>query len=143
MKQTYPSKVSYSVLLVIFAITIPVAIFTGYEDNFGVAFWFSFTILLLVDIFVLHLFLNTKYTIEDNLLKIQSGFFKEKPIEISDIKEIKKTNSIISAPAASFDRIEIKYKTFSTMIISPKNKAEFIKHLMEINPNIVDKVTKK
>ncbi len=140
MKKAYPSKVSYGILFVIFAITIPVAIFTGYKDNFGIAFWFSFIILLLVDIFVLHLFLNTRYTIEDNLLKIQSGFFKEKPIEISEIKEIKKTNSIISAPAASFDRIEIKYKTFSTMIVSPKNKTEFIKHLMEINPNIVDNV---
>ncbi len=116
------------------------AIFTGYKEHFGIAFWSSFIILLLVDAFVLHLFLNTEYTIEDGQLKIKSGFFREKPIDILEIKEIKKTNSIISAPAASFDRIEIKYKTFNTMIVSPKNKTAFIKHLMEINPNIVNKV---
>jgi len=71
------------------------------------------------------MFLKTEYTIEDKKLKIKCGFFTYKPIEINEIREITKSSNIISSPAASFDRIEIKYGKFEELIISPKNKFEF------------------
>ena len=82
------------------------------------------------------MFFKLEYIIEENKLKIKCGFFTYKPIEIKDIKEITKSNSIISSPAASFDRIEIKYGKWEELIISPKDKFTFAKHLTNLNPKI-------
>ena len=89
------------------------------------------------------MFLKTVYTIDGNKLKIKCGFFTYKPIEINDIKEITKSNNIISSPAASFDRIEIKYGKFEEVIISPKDKFEFAKYLTNLNPKIKNNITAK
>jgi hypothetical protein len=98
-------------------------------------------VLILVFAFILHMFLKTEYTIDNNKLKIRCGPFSYKPIAITDIKEIFKTKSIISSPAPSFDRIEIIYGEFDTIIISPKDKLNFSKDLSKINPNIKNNIT--
>ena len=87
------------------------------------------------------MFFKLEYIIEENKLKIKCGFFAYKPIEIKDIKEITKSNSIISSPAASFDRIEIKYGKWEELIISPKDKFTFAKHLTNLNPKIKNNIT--
>jgi len=89
------------------------------------------------------MFFKTEYTVEGKKLKIKCGFFTYKPIEIDEIKEITKSNNIISSPAASFDRIEIKYGKFEEIIISPKDKFEFAKYLKSLNPNIKNNITEK
>jgi hypothetical protein len=42
----------------------------------------------------------------------------------------------MSSPALSLDRIEIFYNKFDSVIISPKNKADFVAELKSINPAI-------
>jgi len=86
--------------------------------------------------FIVYLFFQTVYIIENSQLKIKFGFFSFKPIDIMDIKEISKTSNIISSPAPSFDRIEIKYADFGSVIISPKDKISFSKDLVQLNPEI-------
>jgi hypothetical protein len=98
-------------------------------------------LLAIVFAFILHMFLKTEYTIDNNKLKIRCGTFSYKPIAIADIKEIHKTKSILSSPAPSFDRIEIKYGKFDTIIISPKDKLNFSKDLIKINPDIKNNIT--
>ncbi|WP_198012049.1 PH domain-containing protein [Gillisia sp. CAL575] len=93
-------------------------------------------LLLVTFALILHMFLTTIYTIDNDKLKIKSGFFSYKPIEISEIKSITKTNNIISSPAASFDRIEIQYGKFKSIVLSPKDKSNFCKDLNELNPEI-------
>lgn len=65
--------------------------------------------------------------------------------DINQIKKIKDTNySILSAPAASLDRIAIYFAQQKTpLVISPKDKMGFIRNLQSINPNIVYLNTKK
>ena len=89
------------------------------------------------------MFLNTVYIIEEKKLKIKCGFFSYKPVEIDEIKEITKSSNIISSPAASFDRIEIKYGKFEELIISPKNKFEFAQYLKNLNPKIKNNITEE
>ena len=48
----------------------------------------SILFLSLVFAFIVHLFLKTQYTIENNKLKIKCGIFSFKPIDIDEIKEI-------------------------------------------------------
>ena len=87
---------------------------------------------------ILHMFFNTTYTIDQQMLHIRCGFFRYKPINIMNMKKISKSSSIISSPAASFDRIEISYGKFDELIISPKHKLKFAADLQKINPNLIN-----
>ena len=71
------------------------------------------------------------------MLHIKCGFFRYNSINIMDIKKVSKSRSIISSPAASFDRIEISYGKFDELIISPRHKLKFVDDLQKINPNLI------
>lgn len=91
----------------------------------------------LIILFIVGLMLQkTEYFISETELKIQSGFLVNEKIAISNIRKIEKTKSILSAPALSMDRIMVRYNKFDEIVISPKEKQEFITHLLSINPNI-------
>ena len=138
--QTYYSKVSFPlvgfIFLVIFGPLIQVGIKQGVDQSF------VFLLLWLVVFYglILHMLYNTKYVIQGNQLKVFSGFIRFKPIDIQAIKKIEKTSNIISAPAASLDRIEVSYGRFDSLIISPRDKAGFAQALLEINPDITVKI---
>ena len=57
-----------------------------------------------------------------------------------DIVKIVPDKSILSAPAASLDRIGIYAKQHTPIVISPKDKKKFIDDLKSINPNIISTV---
>ena len=134
----YYSKVSYTlliiVLIVFFGPLVPNYISNGFNNNM------CLMTLVLIILFglILHMFFNTNYKIQNEKLFIKCGFFKYRPINIVDIKKVSKSSNIISSPAASFDRIEIKYGKFDEIIISPKNKIKFVEELQKINPNIIN-----
>jgi hypothetical protein len=87
------------------------------------------------------MFLKTEYYIEENLLKIKCGLLFNKSIEIHKIKKISKTNSLITSPAPSFDRIEITYGEYDEIILSPKDKLTLAKDLTTIHPAIENNIT--
>ena len=60
------------------------------------------------------------------------------PGNIGEMKKVSKSSNIISSPAASFDRIEIRYGKFEELIISPKHKTKFVEDLQKINPEIIN-----
>ncbi len=103
--------------------------------------WFPLLIALPFTVFVTHMFANTYYTIAGTGLIVRRGLFINITIDISTIKSIAETNSILSAPATSLDRLEISYNKYDSVIISPKNKAEFIADILAINNDV--KVTYK
>ncbi len=134
-KCIYNSKID--IFLVIF-ITI-VMIISGYgiffeiEKNiFGVIVYF------LTIAFVIHLYVTTKYTIKNNNeLIVKSSFLINTSINIRTITKIKKTRNPISSPALSLDRIELFYNQYDSVIISPKNREDFIQELLKINQSIL------
>ena len=135
--KTYPSKISYGLLLFIFIVLFFPFTLTG-KHTIGLNPAFIVTVLIISATFgfVLHMFFTTKYTIDQDILRIKSGVLVNYNVNISSIKSIHKTKSILSSPAASFDRILIKYNKYDEVIISPKNKVGFINDLKAINPNI-------
>lgn len=140
MKKTYSSKVSYGLILIVFAVFYG-PIFFGLDDQ-GITsnvLWILIFVSI-VYLFLLYLLFTTRYIIDDNLLRIKCGIFSYKPIEIESIKEISKSSNIISSPAASFDRIEIKYGRFDEIILSPKDKLSFANDLVSINHKINNKL---
>jgi hypothetical protein len=73
-----------------------------------------------------------QYKIEDENLVI----WKTK-INIQSIRKIYKTRNPLSSPAMSLNRIAIVYNKFDEVLISPKEREEFIAELLKINPNII------
>ena len=127
----YPSKISYGLVFFILAVLVGSTI-----PMISPPVWLGLIINLVIIAFVLHLFWSTNYTIEGTSLKIRSGFVVNKKIEIDTIRMILESNSPISAPAVSFDRLEIKYNKFDSILISPKDKSEFISHITLLNSKI-------
>jgi hypothetical protein len=143
MTKKYSSKVSYGLLTIVFVVFFSPLILNLVNDGINMNLIVIGLFLILIFGLITHMFFNTVYTIEENKINIKCGFFTYKPVVISDIKEITKSSNIISSPAASFDRIEIKYGKFEELIISPKNKFEFAEHLTKLNPKIKNNITKK
>ena len=134
----YYSKISYTLLIVIFIVffgpLIPNIIHEGFSNNMIMITLGLFVVYGLI----LHMFFYTTYTIDQKMLHIRCGFFRYKPINIMNMKKISKSSSIVSSPAASFDRIEITYDKFDELIISPKHKLKFAADLQKINPNLIN-----
>jgi len=85
-------------------------------------------------LFITHIFWTTCYIIENEKLQIKSGFLINFSIYIKQIKKNSETNTLMSVPAISFDRLEILYNKFDTVVISPKEKVQFIDAIKRINP---------
>ncbi len=99
--------------------------------------WIPGVIVVLTAAFILHIFFGTDYTITpQNRLKIHCGIIYNKELDIVKIVSIRPTRSIISAPAASLDRLEIRFGKFDSVVVSPKDQEGFISALQKINPEI-------
>lgn len=99
--------------------------------------WQGLIVIVLVSVFIVHLFLTTEYTISERLVRIKSGFLYNKTVNIDSIRKITETYNPLSSPALSLDRLEIIYNKYDSILVSPKEKREFIQHITSINPNIV------
>ncbi|WP_309612480.1 PH domain-containing protein [Flavobacterium sp.] len=102
--------------------------------------WIGYLGILLCLLFIVFISKSTRYIIAENQLIVKCMFIVNDRIEISKIRKIEKTNSILSSPALSLDRIAIKFNKFDEVYISPKEKQSFLNDLLEINPNIEVKV---
>ena len=139
MKTVYPTKVSVTLVLIISlimgCILVPYAI---------KSMWIPFTIILILHFLLLFMLANIKYVITESQLIIDQSMGKwgKEVIDISTIKSIEPTHTILSAPASSLDRLRISYNKYDDIIISPRRKEEFIRQLQSINPQIVFKEKK-
>lgn len=75
---------------------------------------------------------GTVYTIAETSLEIKYGPFLEK-IPLCEIQRVKRTRTLWSSAALSFDRLEIKYG-YSTVFISPLDTHKFINELKQRCP---------
>ena len=127
----YNSKIGIGILIfliiVLGGVSIPMII-----DRI----WIKLAVIFAVIGFIGNIFTTTYYLIADKDLIIKSGFMVNKTISIDTIREISESNNPLSSPANSLDRLEINYSRKGTILISPKDKAGFLNHLIEINPKI-------
>ena len=83
-------------------------------------------------ILLLLIFFNVKYSLSDDELFVKNGFSTQS-IPLKDIIYIIPTNSMLSAPALSLERIEIRYEGGS-IVISPKDKDGLYRAIQERVP---------
>ena len=131
MKTVYLTKVSVTLILIISIIMGCILISLAVSGK-----WIPFFIDLLLYVSVVYLMISIKYEINVSQLIIHQAMGKM-VIDISTIKSIEPTHTILSAPASSFDRLRISYNKYDEVIVSPRRKEEFIRHLLSINPDIV------
>jgi hypothetical protein len=98
--------------------------------------WIGFLIFFGVLFFIWFISKTTSYTIKEDELQVKSMFLVNQKIDISKIRKIDKSNSVLSSPALSFDRIVIRFNKYDDIYISPKQKVEFVEELLSINPSI-------
>lgn len=132
MDTKFPSKIGFLMLIpIVLLLALLIALITSTAIS-----WPSFLTLLSASFFFMHLLLTTYYVVKGRNLKIRSGFIYNLDVEITTIRKINESNSLLSSPAASLDRLEIIFNKYDSVLISPKQKAEFIKTILEINPTI-------
>jgi hypothetical protein len=98
--------------------------------------WIGYIGIVLCLLFIVFISKSTRYMISENHLIVKCMFIVNDKIEISKIRKIEKTNSILSSPALSLDRIAIKFNKYDEVYISPKERQAFIDELLKINPEI-------
>ncbi|MBL0135487.1 MAG: PH domain-containing protein [Chitinophagaceae bacterium] len=139
MNKTFKSRIGLEFVIPIIIIFGTILFLTTYEKPS----WLGVFILLAVITIITHLFLSTSYTIEGENLKIKSGIFYNKTVHIKDITSISETNSFLSSPATSLDRLAISFGKYDCVIISPKQKKEFIDTIVSLNSTVEVKLKKK
>ena len=83
---------------------------------------------------------STTYSINDDLLRIRSGFFTWE-IPIHTISKVEATNDPVSSPALSLDRVRIEYGPAKSVVISPLKKDEFLRDLHHLGVPLTTRST--
>lgn len=89
------------------------------------------------------LIFTIRYTVDGSQLIVQDSIFRKKAYDIGDIVGVAPTHNPVSAPAASMDRIAVRFRDGEELLPSPKNTERFIGHLKMTNPNIQSYKTDK
>lgn len=132
MARVYKSKIGWEFLVMFLVVTIPQVVLSFFNpvNIYGVL------ALVGLSIFLGFTFKKTEYRLDEEILNIKSSIFYNKTIDIKTIRKIVETRNPISSPAASLDRLEIYFNKFDSVIISPKEKEEFIAHMLQLKPDI-------
>ena len=135
MKKIYKSKIGLEII-----IPILIILAFGFKNIINEPKVAPIILLILVLAFITYMLTSIKYTVENQNLNIKAGFLINQNINIMNIESIKRSKNILSSPAASLDRLEIIENNKNSILISPKNKIEFIEELKKINPLIDVKI---
>lgn len=129
MDRTYRSKVDLWLLLLIDGVIIASVVPIGLSGDVLESIVLAALIGVPVSIYMF----NIKYVIHDSSLIVKDGIFQH-TYDINRIESIKPTRTLLSSPAASLDRLEINF-AHDRLIVSPRQKEEFIRHLCEVSEN--------
>jgi len=86
--------------------------------------------------FLAWLIASTRYTLAENALVVRSGPMSW-TVAYSDIRSVRESSSLMSAPALSLDRLAIEHGAGPELLISPNDKAAFVAALRERCPKLL------
>lgn len=96
------------------------------------------TTALLIVALIGSLLIGTHYTVDGNTLRVVSGPFRWK-VPIDQIQSVEATRSPLSSPALSLDRLRIDYGGRRRIMVSPADKAGFLRAIgQEIGQEVSD-----
>ena len=130
MEKTFRSKVDIWLLIVIYAIIIASVAPIAYSGDILESTIIAAILIVPITVYIF----SIKYIVRGSSLIVKDGIFSH-VYDINDLRSIKPTHTLLSAPAASFDRLEINF-THDTLVVSPRDKEDFIRLLREATQNI-------
>ena len=127
MEKTYKSKMDWWVFLALaFSVFVGVRVVFRVLEQGRPA---PIMILVLAGfVLPLWLVLDTSYRLTSDTLYVRSGPIRKK-IPLKLVRSVEETNEMTGAPALSMDRLRINYGTSEYVLISPKDKREFLRDL--------------
>lgn len=133
----YRSKVdAWLVILLLFVWVFSLVTVMACKPS--VVLWILTAVIVLMLVAMTDIVTRITYVITGNTLTVKCSFFMKKDFDIRHIKSIKPSHSFLSSPAASLDRLAIRFdNSRDVLLISPKNKQGFIDHICRVNPNVV------
>jgi hypothetical protein len=114
-------------------VLVAISVWQGHTSASALPGLFLFMAFPAILIYVLYR--ATEYRITDTALEVRGGIVNA-TVPLSEIRTVRATRSIMSAPAFSFDRMEIGYDGYNSVIISPDDKAAFIAALERRAPRV-------
>ncbi len=140
MKTFVSSKNSYSCsLLWIIAVALLIIVFIEKPEAEAPPIYIFNTIVIGIISMIIWILLDTKYSINAEILFFYSGPFRGK-ININSIRKIEHHSGLIVPvtykPALDTKGLIIYYNSFDDIYISPKEVDIFLEELLKINPNI-------
>ncbi len=130
--KSYRSKID-TWLIVLLTIVFGIPILNAIYNQI----WALLLIFLPIVLLIIYMFSTLRYCIEGDFLIIKFGFYTHSKININEIKSIEKSNNPLNSPASSLDRLSIKYNKYDEVLVSPKEKQDFINDLLNVNAGIV------
>ncbi len=135
--KVYPSRVSVSMTCFI-TLMMGYTGFVVYQSGDIV----PIIVLVLAFLFVMAIMLTIRYYVdpESKTLKIKVCGLPSGTVDLTEVKRIYKSKSILSAPAASLQRICLDIKAGPDVLVSPRYQQDFLEEIKKINPEIdIDK----
>ena len=123
--RTYRSKIDAWLLGVVIAgLAVPLAM----AARSPATTWLMLFLLLPVVLLFAWLCLATRYTVQGDVLRVHAGLYTLR-IPLGDITRVQPTRDPLASPALSLDRLEILYGKGKRVLVSPKDKAGFLKDI--------------
>lgn len=130
VKEKFKSKVDcWLVCVIVMLSVLPIA----------PILWVDFSISLFCGVavvlcFNLVMIFSISYTVDSTYLIVKYGFFFSQRYLIDELQSVRFTRTFLSAPAASLDRLELKFCR-AVVVVSPKEKQRFVKCLEDACPH--------
>ncbi|MDR0230348.1 MAG: PH domain-containing protein [Flavobacteriaceae bacterium] len=141
MKQKFEADISYGIVLIIAILLLAMNLHIFKNDHLA---YLEVSVLslfsLLIVCFVYYILRAISYEIKGEELIVHSAFKTKSIYNIQDIRFINKTTDLTASSAPSLKRLEIRIGKLDSVLVSPKDKKNFIKALQNINPTITTDV---
>lgn len=98
--------------------------------------WITVAVIVVICTAVLSMLYSIRYVVIGTQLQIYYTRTISSSYDLRELKSLRPTHNPLSAPAASLDRLELKFTRYRDILISPKDKAGFIALVKAINPEV-------
>ena len=134
----FKGKVSpwfYAIIIGVAALLAPIIIVSAFVDPDIAAFTISLLVFIAVELLCIPIAIHNFVALQSETLLIVFGLIKKR-IPYGDIAALSKTSDPSSSLAASFDRIEIKRRSKSNIMIAVVEQERFLNEIKKGHPSI-------
>jgi hypothetical protein len=132
---SFPSKIDW--WLVVLVVAVPAWRIVTQWSELGsppAALWVTIAVIVIVGAALV----PVRYVIEGRTISVQCGLigweFSAFPIE--DVQSIRPTHNPLASPALSLDRLKVELGIRNSILISPKDKAGFLRAVSALDPQL-------